>query len=543
MANLAEIKSYAFATISAAQTVLEKYPNLSTSNSFISVNVSSNPFEFIIDLLKTMGGYDKLIDKIAKFITFELDSIEIAIKTILISNLKDFISCSLNPFIDEKTLKEGITFDLSQIDISGYLLINPLDEKIGKYFYFGCEGLDSYKDIKNSLDFNAFLWYTINKSNSREIWDNRLKKSKKETQTLSDDYKPIITIEYVETSDSLYNSDWTKGYMQVPYNNIIHVMLGDTTKGNPSEIHEENYKENEYRKKTLIEFNYDYVTSIKLFDSKVVAAQLIDRLTNALTINLSLTINQQIIREEVTKIVKNVIETDDTEISDCFFTFNNETYDNMLNKSELIHAGLFTVSGETNTNIQINPEEIFEKLDGISENASLEECKTIISGAITEISKELNSTIEKNKTNLNFNAQMNFIDDIINELTVVIVSSLLSPKVYLLFAVNFKLMGVPGMPDIKSFISYSKNMIVQIIRTVRDLIIKFLLDYLKELLQPIIEELSAKMVVESVQYYKTLISQLIKYCNLKRGTNDWDMDNVDYADITNQESQPIINEC
>lgn len=544
MANLANVKSKAFAAISAAQTILEKYPTLQSANSYLSINTSANPFSLIIDLLKSMGGYDNLVNVVAKFITYELDAVELAIKGILITNLKDFISCSLNPFISEKVLKEGICFDLSQIDITGYFLVNPFDSKVGKYFYFGCDQMNSYEELKSSLDFNAFLWYVINKSNGREIWDDRLKKSKKTTATLSDDEKPIVTVEYVETSNSLYNSDWTKAYMQVPYNNIIHVMLGDTTNGDSAHVTEDNYKKNRYRKKTLIEFNYDYITSIKLFDSKVVAAQLIDNLTNALSINLSLTLSQQIIRYEVTKIVSNIVETDDTEVSDCFFTFSNDSYNEMLEKSELVHAGLLSISGETNSNIQIDANSILEQLNGISDSATLEEQKTIISGALYEISKELTTVKEQDKVSLDFNAQMNFIDNIINELTIVIVNALISPKLFLLLAINFKLMGLPGMPDVKSFINMAKNMIVQIVRNIRDLIIKFLLDYLKELITPLVEELSARMIIESVQYYKTLLQQLIKACRLKRsGTLDWNMDDVDYADILPTESEPIINEC
>lgn len=535
MADLKKAKSYAFATIAAAQTILEKYPNLSTTDSFISINVSTNPFDFLIDLLKSTGGYDRLISVLSKFITHELDAVELAIKGILIANIKDFISCSINPFISEDLLKEGICFDLSQIDITGQLLVNPLDVKIGKYFYFGCEGMQSAAEVKDSLDFNAFLWYVINKSDSRVVWDNRLKKSKSDQENI--ETKPIITIEYVARPSELKNSDGSKGYMQVPYNNIIHVMIGDTKSGG---LVADNY----YRKKTLMQFNYDYVSSIKLFDSKVVAAQLLDKLTNALSIDLSLTLNQQLIKYEVSEIVKSVVETDDSEISDCFFTFSNEKYNSMLEKAELVHAGLFTVNGEQNNSISIKPEEIFESLNGISEAASLEEQRTIIEGALTEISKTLSTTREDEKNNLNFNIQMNFIDNIINELTSVIVSSLISPKLYLLLAINFKLMGVPGMPDIKSFIAMSKNMLIQIIRMIRDLIIKFLLDYLMELLKPLIEMLSAKMVVESVQYYKTLIEQLIKACRLRRGTNqDFSIDEVNYADILQTESQPIINEC
>ena len=277
--------------------------------------------------------------------------------------------------------------------------------------------MNSAAEVVGSLDFNAFLWYVINKSNGRVIWDNRLKRSKKSTQSLSDDdTRPIITIEYIERSSGLKNSDWSQGYLQVPYNNIIHVMLGDTTKkpSLPGDLVPDNYKKNYYRKRTLIQFNYDYVSSIKLFDSKVVAAQLLDKLTNALSIDMSLTFNQQLIKYEVSEIVKSVVETDDSEVSDCFFTFSNEKYNSMLEKAELVHAGLFSINGEQNNSITINPEDILNSLNGISEAASLEEQKTIIEGALTEISKTLSTTYEDEKNNLNFNVQMNFIDNILS---------------------------------------------------------------------------------------------------------------------------------
>lgn len=546
MADLKNTKAYAFATIAAAQTILEAYPTLTATNSYVSINTSTNPFDFIMDLLKSVGGYDRLVAVLSKFITYELDGIELAIKGILLSNIKNFIACTINPMISEDIIREGICFDLSQIDIMGQLKVNPLDDKIGKYFYFGCDDMDSTSQVVNSLDFNAFLWYVINKTkvNERVIWDNRLKQSKKKTTLSDDDKRAIITVEYVERSGNLKNSDWSKGYMQVPYNNIIHVMLGDTSTERSGAIVEENWKNNYYRKKTLFQFNFDYVSSIKLFDSKVVAAQLLDKLTNALTINLSLSLSQQLIKEEISKLVKSVVENDDVEVNDCFFSFSNDDYNTMLEKAELVHAGLFTVNGEQNTSVEINAEDIFNNLNGLNSSASLEEQRTIIEGAIIEISKTLSTTVESTKTNLNFNVQMNFIDNLINELTSVIVSSLISPKLYLLLAINFQLMGVPGMPDIKNFIAMSKNMLVQIIKMIRDLIIKFLLDYLKELLQPLIDMLAQKMVIESIQYYKELITQLIKACRLKRGNSqDWNIDDVDYADILQTETQPIINEC
>lgn len=45
---------------------------------------------------------------------------------------------------------------------------------------------------------------------------------------------------------------------------------------------------------------------------------MLDKLTNALSIDMSLTFNQQLIKYEVSEIVKSVVETDDSEVSDCF---------------------------------------------------------------------------------------------------------------------------------------------------------------------------------------------------------------------------------
>lgn len=69
----------------------------------------------------------------------------------------------------------------------------------------------------------------------------------------------------------------------------------------------------------------------------------------------------------------------------------------MLEKAELVHAGLFSINGEQNNSITINPEDILNSLNGISEAASLEEQKTIIEGALTEISKTLSTTYEDEK--------------------------------------------------------------------------------------------------------------------------------------------------
>ena len=535
MSNLKQAKSVAFASISAAQTILEKYPNLLTTNSFISLNASANPIEFLIDLIKTSGGYDNLIKLMSKFLILELGIIEASVKTILLTSFRNIIACGINPMISYDLIKNGIWFDLSQIDVNGQLIVNPLDPKLGKYFYFGCDpinGIKNVDDLYMSEDLNAVLWYTVNRANGdnkRVIWDNSLSLPE-EDRGDSSKIKPVITLEFVERSSELTDISGNKILNPIPLNNLVHIFLGDAKNTT-------NVEDNRYWKKTLIEFNANYINSIKLFDPTVVAAQIIDRITGVLSVNLSLTAQQLITQYQIENVVKKIIEYDDAEINDCFFSFTNEQYDEMLSKSQLQHAGFFSYDGETNTNNPINPEEILKSLDGISSSASKEEQITLIEGAMYEVSGLLSNTYESK--DINFSVQMNFVEKIIYELSVVIISSILSPKVYLLLAVNISLMGLPGLPTAQDFISGYKNMIKQIIILIKDMLIRYMFNYLMDILKPLLTMLASKITIESILFYKELISQLIKACSFKREDGIFNMDIVNYADIVNENSTQI----
>ena len=113
-------------------------------------------------------------------------------------------------------------------------------------------------------------------------------------------------------------------------------------------------EQNYYYRRTIIEFNTDYIMSLKLFDSKVVAAQLIDALTACLSIDLNLSYEQLFIKNEIQKMVKMINETDDIVVNDCFFTFSNEEFNAMVQKSELIRAGLLSENGELNSDTHID---------------------------------------------------------------------------------------------------------------------------------------------------------------------------------------------
>lgn len=666
MANLKQIKSESLALIDAVMSILDKYPELSNGNTYLSVNTSTNPFEFLMDCFKGTVGYDVLINIISSFISTGLPALEVAVKGVLLTNIKNLLTCSLNPFITDDILREGIVFDLSQIDITDKLRYSPISQK-GKYYYFGCNKCETAMDIrdtctkksnlfKNTLggfvptytnsesedsDFDCLLWYMKNRATKREVWSRDPNEEPKTVAEKENKKDGIVTLEFNESSRSIKNAEGQPSFLQTPYLNVLHVFIG-----NAQEIMGNNYKsyENElsdierhlkeinkeidkgqklinkvddnlakidkqlknneieyddyqrqyrllsdkltkyennmdnlegerrilyekkakalqdlknasqdkvyrkidtnyYYRKTLIEFNTDYVTSLRLFDSKVVAARLIDSLTGLLSIDLDLSYKQLLIRNEINKMVSAVIESDDVVVNDCFFSFSNDDYNSMLQKSEYNKMGLYSSDGTNTSGVTIDADSLLQQLNGIDASATKEEINTIIKGSITELSKQLSKVDYLETDQLNFGLQINFIEKLMNNLANVIVQSILSPKVYLLILINLKLLGQDINFNLEGFIEKFKQLITSLLRAIRDYLINYLVDKLMSILSDLVKEIAIRMNLEQAQYYARLLKKLIDCIKSKGNGMDFNIDNVDYADIYQQEAENNTDKC
>lgn len=680
MANLQKTKSEALAIIDAALAILNKFPEIETADSTLSFNTSSNPFPFLMDCFKSTTGYNILINILSKFIMLGLPAVEIAVKGVLLANIKNILSCAINPFISDEILRNGIVFNLQQIDITDTLRYSPLDE-IGKYYYF-----DNYEkstvtdstgkkkhidipkqvdDLKVSKDFNCLIWYMKHIASFREVWGQQpvgkggRTNDIENNDTYWNDKKKkcrkgagIVTLEYNVRPEGLRNAEGnglssgeaSYAGLQTPYGECLHVFLGnvkekfnekdneqqekyktatealttaneqisiaekgiedikkqqkkyeqDRKKGKITQEHytvligdcrtqikdkkdyiekqkedikiykknkveaikelrkiqasmgNTNYRsitQNYYYRRTLIEFNTDYVMSLKLFDSKVVTAQLLDSLMGLLNIDLNLTYKQMLIKNEVKKMVQMIVETDDTVVSDCFFTFTNDDYNAMLEKAELNRAKLFSINGEQNTTTTIDPKEILRSLNELDDSAIQSGDTTVIEHALTEISGNIATMDVMEGDAINFGARMNFIENIMNNLAYVITSAVLSPKVYLLILINLEILGKDTNFNLEGFIGQFKQLIASLIRTIRDQLIKYLVDELMKILGNIATEIAVKIGIEQAQYYYRLMKKIIDCFKRKGTTLDFTIDSVEHADIITEEQTPKNAEC
>lgn len=327
----------------------------------------------------------------------------------------------------------------------------------------------------------------------------------------------------------------------------IDIESGNVTVANPSELVKDLFEC--YPGLTVFEFNYDYVMGMKLFDAKVIATTLLDSLINTrLGISATFGMQSQEATERIREIIKNIINSDDSTISDCFYTFDNSKYESLLRKSEEKRArnqrfGNVTKESSTFENVQ-------EILKEYSANAELHEQFDILNRAITQASVNITDGVDESDK---FKVHFDFVTDLIEQLTFAIVSSILSPKVMMLLEVNETIMGGKWEKfSIEDLIMAMRDVIVSIIKEIRDLIIQELLKLVLKYLDPIIQMITNIILREQVENYTDAITEIIRNCphiwfNFGNQNLETKLDTVDYADIDTSSTisgeSPETNNC
>ncbi len=343
---------------------------------------------------------------------------------------------------------------------------------------------------------------------------------------------------------------------------------------------------------TVYEFNYDYIMGMKLFDPKVVCQKIFDNASNPrYDAHFKLTLNKtkdkknrypfESERMQIVEIVKEILDEDgDSDITDCFFRFSNEQYDEMLRKTEEIRYRQMPYNQGYNEGLSVDFTEVTKILEDFPEDGSVEEQKAVISSALTKACDIMGSRANTTVPSDNSTIKIDFLTDLLQQLAAAIIDSVLSPKVLMLLVVNETLMGGQSGKSLttKDLMKILKNVITAVVREVRDLIIKKLLDYILEYLTPLALQIQEKILSEQFADYMAIIKLLLSALNkgvetvsrvssvissmnsiikdrLEAESKYGDiteidlpsiLDNVDYADIypsENKDKEPTLNNC
>lgn len=300
---------------------------------------------------------------------------------------------------------------------------------------------------------------------------------------------------------------------------------------------------------TVFEFNYDYVMSIKLFDAKVLAHSLMESVLNTnLGLSVGVGMRHQESTETIKEIIKNILETDDSEVSDCYYTFDNSKYDSLLRRAEEKRARQQRFGNVTHeAGLFDSVSNILNEYDA---NSELHEQVDILHRAFAQAAMTVSEGVPETDK---FDVEFNFIFDLIESLTTAIVNGILSPKVLMLLEVNQKIMGGTWEKfTMKDLIQALRSIIVAIVKEIRDMVIQELLKLVLKALEPIIQMLGSILLREQLENYADAILEIVRNCpfiwfSFGNKQEDTKLDVVDYADIDvshNKEGeQPSTNKC
>ena len=327
----------------------------------------------------------------------------------------------------------------------------------------------------------------------------------------------------------------------------LNVKTREVTVDDPQEVAK--YLMECYPGLTVFEFNYDYVMSIKLFDAKVLAHSLMESVLNTnIGISVGVGMRHQEATEEIKEIIKNILESDDSEINDCYYTFDNSKYDALLRKAEEKRARQQRFGNVTHkTGLFDSVNDILNEYDA---NAELHEQADVLHRAITQAAVTVSEGLPESDK---FDVEFNFIFDLIEALTTAIVNGILSPKVLMLLEVNQKIMGGTWEKfTLKDLIQALRSIIIAIVKEIRDMVIQELLKLVLKALEPIIQSLSSILLREQLENYSDAILEIVRNCpfiwfSFGNTYQDTKLDTVDYADIdashTKEGEQPSTNNC
>lgn len=457
--SILDKKQKIFGNIAAARTLTEGLPNLKLSASLSSINTGGNSIGFLSDLIKSLIGYEALVSSVVDILTHSLSDIEREIKIALKTELKNIVSCGVDPHLPTwiQSTGTGITIEVNKIDFLDQFKVDP-NSIAGRLLYN-----DITTPLTNSTDFNTFLYGVIQDDGNTYTWNNIL--------------------------DITFNS---LGTGNTPNNTI-------TFKANTS-----------YNTRTLTDLNNNFVDSLTLFNTENIINQIVDIIYGSIATTIGKSLKQLENEAKINTIVEKMIDNDNKNpISDDAFTFTNEeTYKNQLDAANRRKGRrVLNLSSELSSSIPISNLTTFN--DELTGATSTSQKKVIISNNLDKMANSSGANVQ-NRINLKA-VKLDFIQQIVNNLIKAIVGKVLSPKVITIFMVNYKIIYGPTatFDDGIDFILKNKNLFHNIIKRVTEEIVKILLKIALKRISELVAEAIAKKEIEKNKNKLTQLLSLV----------------------------------
>lgn len=546
------------------------------------------------DYIFTSGGTKETpiytyYQKKSPYVSDELNSsflveLEDSCKDIITNMLAAILSCTINPELPNKLMdscplengkkpyppSSGFTVPIKLIDPYGLLNYCPTN-KVGRNFYNVDDDL-TVNTLYKSQDLNAFIWYVMNRGvadiqieENKMMWDSRVMDSKTGSSKRTDVKTWNFWLNSKSNKNDLfycsgsgeeqkYYEAYSGGTTILKYLHPIMQLKRDAETNFAlnvkfsSQSYYTPYKSLFDYNKTIFEFNKDYLENIRIFVPRIILSNLIETLIHGkISILDTLLKSEQdnVIDKKLDMIINGVLEETDTTVSDCFFSFSNEDYIEMIQQTELEKYSATYTGGDGSPATKYSKDALLDALDSINSTATMNETITEITKTVYDIASipSEDSSVKASDGSVAM-ANSNWLNRIVSAIMKPIVKSLLTPQVMLLFVINLEAVGmldIDGDFDKIYELIFKKilSLFVGLARYIRDKIVEFLLKLFKERIQPMLVQWSAILVSENINDWIRLLLEAIQCIprfNIK--TDLTEIDNVQYADIVKTQDIP-----
>jgi hypothetical protein len=445
-------KNKIFDKIAALRAIIEKNK---PTNSMPSVNNKNKVLIFLTDLIKSLIGYAALIDVVINILTYSIGEIEEIIKSCLEEELRNIVSCGINPSIPSFLFTTGIDVEVSKIDFLDIFKVDPNSE------YFDLIYNDVTSQLTNSTDFNTFLYGVIQDDGVKYTWDNML--------------------------DITFNSVGTG----TRPNNSLTIIVNPT-----------------FSLKKLPDLNKSFIGKGKLLDMNKLINRIIDSLYGTMSVGLKKTIKQLETEAKVDEVIDRMIDTNNKQtIDDSFFTFSNEDIGRQQESAMWRKKGILKLECCNKVPASI-PVSMLTDFNKEMSTATVLTKREIVANNINKMAEQ--NTINSENKSDDTSIKLNFIEQIITTLIKAIATSVISPKIVFIFLINIKIVygQSKDYADAVDFIKISRNLFKSIIKKI---IKRFSEELLKVVLKHVSELTSTaatKRLIEKAKDYQAQILSL-----------------------------------
>ena len=183
---------------------------------------------------------------------------------------------------------------------------------------------------------------------------------------------------------------------------------------------------------------------MQLYDPTVVASQLIEAATNLRYsavggINFGLNKTEAAYQMRIAEVINKMITSEGSYgVSDCYFSFSNNKFTEMLEKAELKRSNAYDFNIENQAATTISMNDVYDMLNEFNDNGTLVENQDVLTRAISTATVRITEEVLGEDK---YNLRVGLIEQMIKSLVFILVSTLLTPKIILLFKVNRELLG------------------------------------------------------------------------------------------------------